>query len=205
MNWIHFLDFLGTFVFAISGALAAMGKRMDWFGASIIAFVTAVGGGTLRDVLMGNTPVFWIKSIEPLYCIMLAILVAVLFRKQIMKWRRTMFLFDTIGIGVFTIIGLEKALDFNLNPASAIIMGLSTAVVGGIIRDILCNDIPLIFEKEIYATPCLVGALIFLVLDGFQVPELITQCTTIIIIIALRLTAIRFQWSFPRFSIDEDS
>lgn len=199
MSFIDLFDFIGTFFFAMSGTLAATSKRMDWFGAMFIGFVTAVGGGTVRDLLMGITPVSWIQTMTYTYCILAAVIIALFFRRHVMQWRKTMFLFDTIGIGVFTIIGLEKALNADILPALSVMMGLSTAVVGGVLRDTLCNDIPLIFKKEIYATACLAGAIIFLIMRRMGVPSEVSQSVTIGVIITIRLIAIRQNWSFPRF------
>ena len=152
---IYILDLTGTFVFAISGTLTAINKKFDIFGAAVIAFVTAVGGGTIRDLLIGSQPVGWMRDLNYLVVIAAAVPISLLFRHYILKLRRTMFLFDTIGIGLFTILGLQKTLSFGLAPVVALMMGIVSAVFGGVVRDILCNEVPLIFRKEIYA--CLEG------------------------------------------------
>ncbi|MEM9821242.1 MAG: trimeric intracellular cation channel family protein, partial [Bacteroidota bacterium] len=148
MTLIYIIDLLGTLVFAISGALAAANKRMDVFGASVIAFVTAVGGGTIRDVLIGSQPVGWMKDLNYLLMIGIGIGFAFLFKKGIQQLRRTFFLFDTVGIGLFTILGLQKTLGLGLSPVIAVMMGTVSAVFGGVLRDTLSNEIPLIFRKE---------------------------------------------------------
>ncbi len=204
MNFIELFDYTGTMVFAISGTLTAANKRLDFFGATVIGFVTAVGGGTLRDMMLGDTPVAWMRTINYFLVILAGVLITILFSKQVMKLRRTLFLFDTIGIAIFTIIGLNKALEFGIHPALAVIMGIISAVVGGIIRDTLTNEVPLIFKKEIYATACIAGALIYLLLHYFNVSEVVNQTITILTIIAVRIVAVRFNISLPRLSINKD-
>ena len=191
------LDILGTMAFAVSGALTAMNKKLDPFGVFIIAFVTAVGGGTLRDVLIGRTPVGWMLNLNYVYVIILSYLLAVIFRKKLDRFRTSMFLFDTIGLGVFTLIGLEKGLETNLHPVICIALGTMTACFGGVIRDILCTEIPVIFRKEIYATICIVGGVFFFLMKGFNVPQDILYLATSILIIAIRLMAVVFHWSLP--------
>lgn len=191
------LDILGTFAFAISGVLVAMQKRMDPFGIFIIAFVTAVGGGTLRDILIGITPVGWMINLNYVYVIVAATVFAVIFRKKLNYLRKSLFLFDTIGLGVFTIIGIEKGISANLHPIISIALGTMSACFGGVIRDILCNEIPVIFRKEIYATACILGGLVFFVLHHFQVSENITYVCTALMVILIRLLVVKFNISLP--------
>lgn len=197
MTIIYALDLIGTFVFAISGMLAAANKKFDVFGASVIAFVTAVGGGTLRDVLIGAQPVGWMKDLNYLAVIALAVPVSVFFRPYIQKLRKTMFLFDTIGIGLFTILGLQKTLDMGLHYVVAVMMGTVSAVFGGVIRDLLSNQVPLIFRKEIYATACILGGTIYLLLTVFGVEYHISVISTVIFIIVIRILAVKKHWSLP--------
>ncbi|MCG8578355.1 MAG: trimeric intracellular cation channel family protein [Bacteroidales bacterium] len=197
------LDYIGTMVFAISGTLTAAQKRLDIFGAIFIGFVTAIGGGTVRDVMLGNLPVSWIQSYDYFFVIMAGVLITVVFKKLVLKLRNTLFLFDTIGIGVFTVIGLEKALAFGISAPIAVIMGLSSAVVGGIIRDTLTNEVPLIFHKEIYATACITGAVVYLVLYNLQVPSVICESITVITIIGIRLWAVRYNITMPHISLGD--
>lgn len=191
------LDILGTLAFAVSGALTAMNKRLDPFGVFIIAFVTAVGGGTLRDILIGRTPVGWMLNLNYVYVIILGYFLAVVFRKKLDRFRTSMFLFDTIGLGVFTLIGLEKGMETNLHPIICIALGTMTACFGGVIRDILCNEIPVIFRKEIYATICIVGGIFFFVMKTLPIPKDILYLLTSALIIAIRLMAVIFHWSLP--------
>jgi uncharacterized membrane protein YeiH len=193
----HILDIIGTIAFALSGALTAMSKRMDAFGVFIVAFVTAVGGGTLRDVMIGRTPVGWMLDLVYVYAIICAVVFAVLFRKKFDRLRTSLFLFDTIGLGVFTLIGLEKGINIGLHPIVCIALGTITACFGGVIRDILCNDIPVIFRREIYATICILGGIIFFILLEFNLAKDILYVTTSIVIIVIRLMAVKFKWYLP--------
>lgn len=196
----HLLDVLGTMAFAISGVLTAINKKMDPFGVFVIAFVTAVGGGTLRDVLIGRTPVGWMRDLTYVYVITAGFFTALLFRRKLDRLRTSLFLFDTIGLGVFTLIGLEKGLEAALHPVICIALGTMTACFGGVIRDILCNEIPVIFRKEIYATICLLGGMLFFLLLWLNVPQTLVYLLTSGIIIAVRLMAVYYKWALPPLS-----
>ncbi len=200
MDLLTFADYAGTCAFAISGTLAASEKKLDLFGASFIGFVTAIGGGSLRDLLLGNTPVVWIRGMDYFALIMISLVFTFVFYRYIIKLKQTLFLFDTIGIGAFTIIGIDKALLFGISAPLAMVMGLSTAVVGGVIRDTLCNDVPLIFHKEIYATACIIGGIIYLLLYRFGVDTFYSQIATMLSIIAIRLLAIKLNLSLPKIT-----
>jgi len=191
------LDVLGTMAFAISGSLTAMNKKMDPFGVFVIAFVTSVGGGTLRDVLIGRTPVGWMKDLTYVYMIVLGFIIALIFRKKLDKLRVSLFLFDTIGLGVFTLIGLEKGIAIGLHPVICIALGTMTACFGGVLRDILCTEIPVIFRKEIYATICIIGGCVFFLLRQWNVPQDVLYLVTSGIIIGIRLLAVNYRWSMP--------
>ena len=195
MELIYILDLMGCFVFAISGVLTAIDKKFDLVGSTIIGFVTALGGGTLRDVLIGKTPVGWMVDNSYLLVIFMAVPICYLFRDTILKLRKSVFLFDTIGIGLFTILGLQKTLSLELSMTVAVLMGIVSAVFGGIIRDVLCNEVPLIFRREIYATACLVGALIYLLLSQFQFNNYVSSFAAILVVILIRYLAVRNKWS----------
>ena len=190
----HLLDIIGTMAFAMSGALTAMHKKLDPFGVFIIAFVTSVGGGTLRDVMIGRTPVGWMRDLNYVYVIVIGFVLAILFRKKFDKLRTSLFLFDTIGLGVFTLIGLEKGINIGLHPVICIAIGTMTACFGGVTRDILCNEIPVIFRKEIYATICIMGGIVFFILKKFQLDNDILYLATSLFIISVRLMAVKFKW-----------
>ncbi|MDY7395050.1 trimeric intracellular cation channel family protein [Aureibaculum sp. 2210JD6-5] len=193
------LDILGTIAFAISGTLVAIHKKFDPFGVFIIAFVTAVGGGTLRDVLIGRTPVGWMQDLNYVYAIIGATIFAIIIRKKIDYLSTSLFLFDTIGLGIFTIVGTEIGIQQNLHPIVSVALGVMSATFGGVIRDILCNEIPVIFKKEIYASACIFGAITFLVLTEFKIPVNINYIITSLIVITIRLIAVRFKLSLPTF------
>ncbi|MBS7255937.1 trimeric intracellular cation channel family protein [Flavobacterium branchiicola] len=193
------LDIIGTMAFAMSGALTAMHKKLDPFGVFIIAFVTAVGGGTLRDVLIGRTPVVWMQDLKYVYVIILGFFLTILFRKRLDKLRTSLFLFDTIGLGVFTLIGLEKGIVTGLHPVICIALGTMTACFGGVLRDILCNEIPTIFRREIYATICIFGGIVFFGLKKLNLDNDILYLLTSVVIISVRLLAVKFKWYLPAF------
>ena len=195
MDWIYILDILGTLVFAISGILTAIDSDFDVVGASIIGMVTAVGGGTLRDMLIGQTPVGWMTDLNYLWTIIIALILSYLFKKRILKLRKSMFIFDTIGIGLFTILGLQKTLGVGLEPPIAILMGIVSAVFGGIIRDVLTNKVPLIFRKEIYASACFVGGLVFLGLEQFSNTLTLNMVVSIFTVLIIRYLSVRNNWS----------
>lgn len=199
MDIFYTLDLLGTLAFAISGALVAINKRMDPFGVFIIAFVTAVGGGTLRDVLIGRTPVGWMTDLNYIYVISFAVILAIVFRKNWKQLSRSLFLFDTIGLGVFTIIGAEIGVIADLHPIICIALGTMSASFGGVIRDILCNDIPVIFRKEIYATACIIGASAFILLSKIPINSTLNSIITVGLVILIRLIAVKFKLSLPTF------
>lgn len=191
------IDILGTIAFAISGVLVAMEKKLDIFGVFIIAFVTAVGGGTLRDMLIGSTPVFWMRDYSYISMIIGTVIFAVLFAKHLHNFRKTLLFFDAIGIGLFTMVGVEKGLAYDLLPIMCIALGTITACFGGVIRDILCNQIPAVFSKEIYATPCILGGIIYFGLMRLPIENAYAYSMAIMVIIVVRLLALRFGISLP--------
>jgi uncharacterized membrane protein YeiH len=193
----HLLDIIGTLAFAMSGAVTAMNKKLDPFGVFIIAFVTAVGGGTLRDIMIGSTPVGWMLDLNYVYVIIVGYVLAIIFRKKFDHLRKSLFLFDTIGLGVFTLIGLEKGINVGLHPVICIALGTMTACFGGVIRDILCTEIPIIFRREIYATICILGGIVFFVLRKLNLESDVLYLTTSLVIISVRLMAVKFKWYLP--------
>lgn len=197
----NFLDLLGTVAFAISGALAAMNRRMDLFGIFIIAFVTAVGGGTIRDILIGETPVMWMENIRYIYFIGIVTCLAIIFRNKIYHLKTSLFLFDTIGLGVFTITGVETGIKHDLEPIVSIALGAITGTFGGVLRDILCNEIPVIFRKEIYATASITGGLAFIVLFSMGVALDLIYIVTSLLVIIIRLFVVKFAIALPTFYI----
>jgi uncharacterized membrane protein YeiH len=199
MTIFNIWDLAGTASFAISGALFAINKKMDGFGIFVIAFVTAVGGGTLRDVLINTYPITWMADLNCIYIIFIAVVLAIVLRKKIGYLSRSLFLFDAIGLGIFTIIGTEIGLQHDFHPIICISLGMITATFGGVIRDTLSNESPLIFHREIYATACIIGATTYIVLNHFQVEVGINQLFTTLMVITVRLIAVRFKWQLPTF------
>jgi uncharacterized membrane protein YeiH len=192
-------EILGTFFFAISGALAVHEDHNDLFGASFLGFVTAIGGGTLRDITLGSYPLVWIGDINFLYAIIAGVVTAYFFFRYLVRFRRTFLLFDTLGISLFTILGVEKALSVGVRPEIAAIMGMFTAVMGGVIRDVLTNETPVLFRKEIYATACLSGATLYLILYRLGLGRDINLSISISVIFFIRLLAVRYKLSLPVF------
>ncbi len=202
MNIIYAIDIIGTFAFAISGALVALKKDFDVFGVIIIAFVTAVGGGMVRDVLINAHPINWIGDINYIWTILTAVAITFLFRSKIAPLRKTMFLFDTIGISVFTLLGLQKGLSYNLHPFIALVMGMVSAVFGGVIRDVLTRKVPLIFKKEIYASACLAGGVVYLILGYFNINEDIHFIISATVIIFIRTVVVKYELELPKIKND---
>jgi uncharacterized membrane protein YeiH len=199
MTLFQVLDILGVLAFAISGSLVAMRKKMDPFGVFIIAFATSVGGGTLRDVLIGAQPVFWMKNIEYIFLIIGAYIFSILFRKKLKYLNKSLLLFDTIGLGLYTIMGTEIGLNANFHPIIIISIATMSAAFGGVIRDILCNEIPVIFRKEIYATASVFGSMVFLTLNYLNFNINVIYISTSLIVISIRLIAVIFHLSLPTF------
>lgn len=196
----YYFEIIGTIVFAISGALAAGEKSgQDWFGVTFVGFITAIGGGSLRDMLLGSYPLVWINDVNFIYAIILGVVLMRIFYSSLQQYRRTLSLFDTMGIALFTILGTEKALDLGVHPVIAAIMGMFSAVMGGVIRDTLTNSTPVIFRKEIYATACLAGAILFLILNYFDVHRTFNFIISGSLIITIRVLAVYNRWSIPKF------
>ena len=196
-EFIKLIDILGTVAFAVSGIFAAMRKRLDVFGVLIIAFVTAVGGGTVRDMMIGDLPVSWIRSMNYVIIIVLTVAVVILFKRTIHNFKKTLMVFDSIGLGFFTILGLEKGIIMGLEPGICIALGTITACFGGIIRDISLNNIPLIFEKEIYATACIIGGSVYMLLLQTGININIIEAICILLVVITRLLAVKFDWRLP--------
>ncbi|HAT67441.1 trimeric intracellular cation channel family protein [Aureisphaera sp. CAU 1614] len=196
MSLFLIIDILGTIAFAVSGALTAMNKKLDIFGIFIIAIVTALGGGTLRDVLI-DAPVAWMRDLTFVYVIIGATIVAVVFKKKLNYIRKSLFLFDTIGIALYTIVGVEKGIAADFPPLICIALGTMSACFGGVIRDILCSEIPIIFRKEIYATACIMGGLSYFLLLKTPLSSDVIVILSGSVVITIRLFAVVFKWSLP--------
>lgn len=196
MSLLLIIDILGTIAFAVSGGLTAMKKRLDLFGIFIIAFVTAVGGGTLRDMLI-DAPITWMNDLTFFYVIVVATILAVIFRRKLNYVRRSLFLFDTIGIALYTIVGVEKGIAAGFSPVICVALGTISACFGGVIRDILCNEIPVIFRKNIYATACILGGFAYFLLIKTTLTSDFVVLISGAIVIIIRLLAVIFNLSLP--------
>lgn len=204
MDYILIVDILGVVSFSISGVLLALKKRMDAFGILIIAFVASVGGGTLRDILIG-TEVMWMNEMTYVYVILATTILAVIFRKKLSYLRKSLFLFDTLGIGLYTVVGVEKGINFGFSAEICIAIGTMTACFGGVIRDILCNEIPVIFRKEVYATACILGGVSYFILLKFNLPKAIIFLVAGFVVIIIRLSAVIFKISLPSLYKKEEN
>jgi uncharacterized membrane protein YeiH len=196
MDWIYYLNIVGVLVFGISGVLTAIYNDFDVVGASIIGFITALGGGTLRDILIGETPVGWMKDTNYLWAILASVVLSYLFKDKIQKLRKSRFVFDSIGLGLFTILGVQKTLEVGLDPVIAVLMGVVSAVFGGVIRDVLSNVVPLIFRNEVYASVCFVGAVMFVILGYFEISLIPSMLSSMLTVFILRYFAVKKKWSF---------
>jgi uncharacterized membrane protein YeiH len=197
MDFIDLIEFTGTFAFAVSGIRMASGKQIDWFGAYIIGLVTAIGGGTLRDLLLNVTP-FWMLDVKYFLTTAVALFSILLFKDKLLKLGSTLFLFDTIGLGLFTIVGITKSVDAGLPFWVSIIMGAVTGSVGGVVRDILLNQVPLLFRRDIYALACVAGGGVYFLCVFFQFPTGLTELTAAATVISLRLLAVKFHIHLPQ-------
>ncbi len=199
---IYYLDLLGTMVFAISGTITGVDRKLDVFGASLIGLVTAVGGGTLRDLLIGSHPVGWMVDLNYFWICLSGMILTFLFLKWVGHWHRALFLFDALGIGVFTLLGLEKALQFGLHPVLAVMMGMTSAVFGGVLRDVLCSQVPLILRREIYATLCIFGGFLYLGLTALFKESFIITLVCISLIFLLRILVVKNSWQLPTLGVN---
>ena len=198
LNFLTILDLLGTFAFAISGIRLAATKNFDWFGAYVIGLVTAIGGGTTRDLLLNTTP-FWMEDSSYLVVTALALLAMLFFKNKLALFNKTLFLFDAIGLGLFTVVGISKSLAFGFPFWVCIMMGTITGAVGGVLRDVLINEIPLLFRKDIYALACIAGGLVFYLCVQLGLSSSVTEITASLAIIFIRIFAVRFHIQLPSF------
>lgn len=198
LSYSSVLDLLGTFAFAISGIRLASSKNFDWFGAYVIGFVTAIGGGTVRDLLLNTTP-FWMMNASYLIVTGVALIITFLFDQSLVKMKKTLFLFDAIGLGLFTVVGISKSLAFGFPFWVSIIMGTITGSVGGVIRDVLINELPLLFRKDIYALACIAGGLMYYACASFGLSTQLTGIIAAVTIILIRIVAVKFHIQVPSF------
>ena len=202
MSFFYICDLFGVAVFACSGALMAGRKSMDLFGVLVIAMVTALGGGTLRDVVLGHHPVGWVR--DDLY-----LSVSSIAATSVVLWVRMtkpipasgLLIADALGLAIATVMGTDVALKLHTPPSAAIIMGVMTGVAGGVMRDVICNEIPLVLQREIYATASIAGALIFVVLTSANIDSTTASMVAMSTVFCVRIFAIRWRWALPRFHL----
>ncbi len=198
MNLIQIILYIGIFVFAITGALKARTHQMDIFGAAVIAFATAYGGGTIRDLLIGVRPVNWVNDYLALALVVGAVIIVSLFRFNTARFRRTIFFTDAIGLGMFTVFGIEKSMRIDINDGYAIIMGVITATFGGLLADIICGEVPDLLKKgELYATACAIGGVCYVLLKkaGLEYNTGLFIC--VIIVVGIRILSKRKRLTLP--------
>ncbi|GLS82486.1 trimeric intracellular cation channel family protein [Paraferrimonas haliotis] len=206
MDWtlaefVYLFDLIGVAVFALTGALAAGRHRMDHFGVLVLAAVTAIGGGTIRDVILG-APVFWLTDSNYLIAIVCTVILTLILARSPPNLPRWILpVADACGLALFTVIGADKALSMGMSGESAVIMGVITGVGGGLVRDLLCQRVPMILQKEIYASASIVGGVSFTLLMHLQWPSTVALCIAMLSALSLRLAAIKWQLSLPAFDL----
>ncbi|MBO5314514.1 MAG: trimeric intracellular cation channel family protein [Prevotella sp.] len=204
MNTVYFIiEFIGTLAFAISGIRLASAKHFDWFGGYVVGLATAIGGGTIRDVMLGLTP-FWMTTPIYLICTAGALLLVIIFKKRLTSLTNTWFLFDTLGLALFTIAGIQKTLFAGFPFWVAVIMGCMTGAAGGIIRDVLINEVPLIFRKEIYALACIIGGIVYWIGYSLNWHDEITMILSFVSVIIVRVLAAKYHISLPILRDDNE-
>ncbi len=201
-GFLRTLEFLGTFAFAISGIRQAAYRHFDWFGGYVCGIAVAIGGGTLRDLMLGVTP-FWMTNSMYMGCTLLAQIFVIVFGKYLKHLDNTWFVFDTIGLALFTVVGIQKTLMCGYPFWVAIVMGCITGSAGGVIRDILLNTAPIIFQKEFYAMACIVGGAFYWLLYTLGVNAEVTSLLTFLAICLMRFLAVRFDISLPKLKSEE--
>jgi uncharacterized membrane protein YeiH len=198
MKILYILDLIGTAAFAASGAWVGVRKHMDLFGVLVLGVVTAVGGGTLRDLLLGDIPPFSLQDETYIYIAIAISLVVFANRKGFETFEKPLLYFDAIGLGTFLVIGTTKALEFQMGLLSAVIMGVMTGTAGGILRDVLANQVPLILRSEIYASACITGGVLLVVLEQAGAGRIASALLAAGTVIAVRLLAIHYEWGLPK-------
>ena len=197
-SFLSIIDILGTIAFAISGAFAAIEKRFDPFGVIIIAFATSIGGGTLRDALLGNLPVAWLRNEETILIIFITAILVMFLGSFVKHLAKPLFLFDAFGLGTFTIVGIDIAIQYHFSAGMSIALGTITACFGGVLRDVLLNKVPLIFEKEIYALACIAGGTVYYFLYQSTLNNDVAKIIAVLLIVLIRFIAVKYHLALPR-------
>lgn len=191
------VELLGIMAFAFSGALAAMQKKLDVFGILVLTFVTAIGGGTVRDMMIGSLPVAWLKDIETIVTLFVCFFLALFFTKYIRRFHHIMFWLDTIGLAFFCVVAIAKGISFGLHPMVCVAIGTITGCFGGIIRDVLLNEIPYVFRKDVYASACIAGGICYFVLLKFISDSNLVSLLSGGVIMCIRIAARYFNLHMP--------
>ncbi len=198
-EWFHWIDLAGVGVFAVSGTLMAFKKQMDGFGVIVLASVTAIGGGTLRDMIL-DLPVFWVRDPSFFYVILLAALCTIIWLRISHRFPlRYLLVADAFGLAFFNLMGLQKALAYGASPFVAIALGTMTGVFGGLIRDVICREVPLVLKSELYATTCIAGGAIYLLGQWLSLPDLYCMLAAVLTTLLSRLFAMKWHWHLPVF------
>jgi len=197
VHFVGILEFIGTLAFAISGVRLAAAKEFDWFGAFVVGLVTAIGGGTMRDLLLDVTP-FWMLNPIYILCSFVGLIIVIIFSKKLVRLDTPFFIFDTIGLALFVVVGIEKTISLDFPFWVAIVMGTITGVLGGIIRDVFINEIPLVFRKEIYALACVFGGLVYWACFSIGFSDFVCEVSTSVAIFISRMLAVKYHWGLPK-------
>lgn len=197
MESIGLIEIIGTAAFSVAGAFAAKEKKLDVFGVFIIAFITALGGGTLRNILIGKVPVSWMLDLSSTIVVFITTILVLIFKSEIKNYHKTLLFFDAIGLGFFTVVGIQTGIAFEMNPVICIALGTITACFGGVIRDVSLSNIPLVFQKEIYATTCILGGIIFFILVKLEMPLMLSKVACLVSVVLFRLLSVRYNLHLP--------
>ncbi|MDR1524825.1 MAG: trimeric intracellular cation channel family protein [Tannerella sp.] len=197
VSFVKVIEFAGTIAFAISGVRLAAAKEFDWFGAFVVGFVTAIGGGTVRDLLLDVTP-FWMLNPVYVLCSFIGLIIVIMFSRQLVRLDTPFFIFDTIGLALFVVVGIEKTIYLDYPFWVAIIMGTITGVLGGIIRDIFIHEIPLVFRKEVYALACVFGGFVYCACYWMRLTDFVCEISASTAIFMARVLAVKYRWGLPR-------
>lgn len=197
LTFTDILDLSGTFAFAISGIRLASNKNFDWFGAYVVGLVTAIGGGTTRDLLLDVTP-FWMEDAQYLIVTGVALITVLLFKKKLFRLGKTLLIFDAIGLGFFTVSGIVKSMEMGMPIWLCIMLGIVSGSVGGVIRDMLINEVPLIFKQDLYAVASLLGGVVFFICIQFEALEDFYKIIAVLTVIASRVIAVRYRLQLPK-------
>jgi uncharacterized membrane protein YeiH len=201
MQYSTYIHLAGVFFFGISGTMIAARARLDLFGLTFVACVGALGGGTIRDLLIGHYPLSWVKDPRYILAVLVGVFTALLFRRKLAAIRNFIFVVDSLGIGFFTVSGVRISLDAGLHPGIALLFGVLSVVLGGLLRDVICNEVPVILKKELVATASFSGGALFLLLDQLNIPLGISTVAGAGAVLLIRLLGQKYKWQLPVVSL----